>query len=735
MMFGQMQTQACRKQLVLAGLILSLPLSIPVHAEPTSTPSGEILLKHFGELTAYSPQERSERQLIVGRNIEVEDAAYSPNDRSIALITREKTELAALPYPHTVMNERHRLCLFDRQQGDLKAIADVPDYYAYSTRPRIRWFADGTAITVDYSKASVTLPPDGGVWYGIAAEVSATYDLSGTRLSYQEQETQDRMTFPTPNATPPQAMPISTVRSLDGQWEAFADFQFPSTPSGAPDRSGQSTLAFFARPLGGKQPTQIFSRSVPPDRSNLEHKIIQGHGQYLFVFQCDRDLYGVTPDLSAVHVGTLPELDVFLDYSSQATTLPADQPVQLRGLDPAEAPFSHDLIAQIDESKKILAMPPESPAQDAQALERALDLQWGLVSTDRTLWGERSRPVTDPTNPQAQELQAIVSDRLPLIAQHLRHPKPEIRRSAVALLGKMQYDAAFDQMVQLIDDPDASVQESAISALGALEDRRAVPILLQQLNAETENRRARAAEALGRIQDRSSTEDLLRALANDSSSYVRDEAAKALIAIGEYPILDALEEALRRETDQGVRRRIGEAIAPIRHYSQAALSSRDFAQATYRDISMKTEEEAAATPLEAKIQRMLQELHNPRVKIQEEAGNALGCFASAPAFADRRPDLINQLLALLKDEDLNTRWSAFHTLLGLVDDSSVALLRNALGNESDVFAIRRTLYLLGELRTEEAQSVLRGYLAHHDPEVRTEASRALAGWPHDQESH
>ena len=73
------------------------------------------------------------------------------------------------------------------------------------------------------------------------------------------------------------------------------------------------------------------------------------------------------------------------------------------------------------------------------------------------------------------------------------------RAEAARALGLIAESEAFDELVELLDDPHHEVRAAAVEALGKLDDVRAVPPLLDALHAKAGHQRVRIVDALARI--------------------------------------------------------------------------------------------------------------------------------------------------------------------------------------------------------------------------------------------
>jgi HEAT repeat protein len=639
--------------------------------------SGEALLSHFSSLTIYTPQDNTERDLIVGVNVRVEDGAYSPDGRFIALVTGEAGELEALPYPHVVVTERHTLHLLNRATWTLERLADIPDYYPYGSGERLLWAPDSRSVTVEYSKGAVTLPPEGGVSYTIVGQASVTHDLSGARIQAKEFPRNDEI-FASSSQPPPAQRLLWPTTSFDGRWEGFATMTFNMPAAGFPDYLSPPTVGFSVKSVDAKEPQEIFSRVM--DHGNVEHRVMPGHDPYIFTFQCGQDVYGVTPAINVTQLATIPDVTVFLDYSPTPSSVQA--PWKLIGKTTSELPLSTRLFQEIAQAEVVLAVPAGDPAHDSAALRKVLQLHWGMLNVRK-------------------DLRAQVAGRLPLIRQHLQHPESEIRASAAGLFGEVGTATHAEPLLALLTDQESTVRRAAMSALVKLQDSRVLPALLELLGSDHESDRGTSAELMGQLGDRNAMGPLLAALKTETSPHVRERAAEALRFVGEYPILPDLQQLLDREQDMLVKDRLDGAMSRLRvtrRIDWGGFSWHGSAQ-TFRD-----QVEDRSAPIEPILEQLFTALQAPSVKLKDNAATSLGYLASERGLGEHRAYVVGRLIDLLHDQDLNTRWNAFHGLVGTVDASAVPLLAGRLATETDSFAKSCLQELLGQIRAPADQT-------------------------------
>lgn len=100
-------------------------------------------------------------------------------------------------------------------------------------------------------------------------------------------------------------------------------------------------------------------------------------------------------------------------------------------------------------------------------------------------------------------LAALPDVRIPSVAGGLEHARPDVRRAAVGVLGRMKHPDASAAIQRALDDEDGTVREAAITALERLGTRGIARKLdaMAQSDPSRAVRRA-ASAALGRVDDR-----------------------------------------------------------------------------------------------------------------------------------------------------------------------------------------------------------------------------------------
>jgi HEAT repeat protein len=135
----------------------------------------------------------------------------------------------------------------------------------------------------------------------------------------------------------------------------------------------------------------------------------------------------------------------------------------------------------------------------------------------------------------------------------------EVRKAAVATLGKIGDERAVEPLMGVLSDDDWRVRGSAAEALGKIGDERAIEPLIKGL----ERGNSAVARALGEIGDARAVEPLIGALSDDKT-WVRKSAAEALGEIGDRRAVEPLIKALG-DDDADVRAAAKESLRKLGH--------------------------------------------------------------------------------------------------------------------------------------------------------------------------
>lgn len=148
------------------------------------------------------------------------------------------------------------------------------------------------------------------------------------------------------------------------------------------------------------------------------------------------------------------------------------------------------------------------------------------------------------------------------LGQMLRAKKKEVRADAARALGVIG-EPALPVLLLALQDPDWVVRYRAVEALGLIKGSRIDGLLLPVLDDPRDHVRYMAAKMLGVRRVPGAAKHLERLL-GDENVYVRKSAAKALGEIAVPASRTALEVALHRETEEGVRTALYIALRALR---------------------------------------------------------------------------------------------------------------------------------------------------------------------------
>lgn len=137
-------------------------------------------------------------------------------------------------------------------------------------------------------------------------------------------------------------------------------------------------------------------------------------------------------------------------------------------------------------------------------------------------------------------LASIADERVldPLLGA-LRSPDWIVRMHAARAVGRINNPRSIQFFLPLLQDHVKAVREEASTALGSIGET-AIPSLVDALTHQDWQVRLHAVEALGKTRSRKAVGPLLSALSGDADSAVREDAIRALAAIGDPESVDGL---------------------------------------------------------------------------------------------------------------------------------------------------------------------------------------------------
>lgn len=343
--------------------------------------------------------------------------------------------------------------------------------------------------------------------------------------------------------------------------------------------------------------------------------------------------------------------------------------------------------------------------------------------------------------------------------------------------------------LESLDNLDVDVRRAAVAALGKSGDARVAVQLIKALGDEDENIRCHAAEALGNIGDARAVDPLIEALA-DESEYVCSAAVEALGNIGDVRAVEPLtERSLTPFIDRvHVRENIAEALGQLGPYTDSNNHGRAsdwlfeyFTYSSWNEDGVRvaaaealgkigaaegllevvgetgTDEygvawshpdpeergsalEAVATALEESSGKPIVEYLIDALEVEPAAAAWMLGYIGDRANADVKSlnktvaRAVEPLIAALGKDELKygTYISAYEAIgeaLGKIGDArAVEPLIEALGDE-DGGVRRAAAWALGEIGDVRAVEPLSKALGDEDEHVREAATKALTGKP------
>ena len=316
---------------------------------------------------------------------------------------------------------------------------------------------------------------------------------------------------------------------------------------------------------------------------------------------------------------------------------------------------------------------------------------------------------------EARGFADVDTTKLFAMIRALGDEEPEVRETAIYILGEMEDPRAIDALSRiLINDPEPEIRAKAAWALGEIEDARAVPALTRAVTDESAEVRKNAVWALGELE----SEDALAALAkatSDPDPKVRKSAVWAIGEIESPQAVGVLTQALK-DSDGKVRRSAAWALGEIE--SEEAVPGLVVA---LRDTDSEVRRFAAVALAEIEspvaIQPLTVALKDENEEVRRFAAWGLGEMEAESA--------VGALVVALRDDvsdrvRQNVAWA-----LGEIESSEAVPALVAAMDDSSVEVRRKVMYALGELESEAAVPGLIRALSDSDAKIRKQAAWAL----------
>ena len=311
----------------------------------------------------------------------------------------------------------------------------------------------------------------------------------------------------------------------------------------------------------------------------------------------------------------------------------------------------------------------------------------------------------------------------PLINTLLKDLDADVRKGAIAALGKLKDHLAVEPLINALKDRDSAVRCDAAMTLAELKDTRAVEPLINAL--QDWSNRWIPAEALGELKDARAVEPLINAL-HDPEELVRRAAARAFGELIDSRAVEPLIKALQDPADYLTRSEVvkalgksqdSRAVGPlVQILNEDRGRDGEFLRGRAAEALSELQDNRAVEPL-ISVLRYIEpnsgrwgnvEIENVRIR----AATALGRLKDGRA--------IEPLIMALHDPHISVRWKAAEALGELQDHRAIEPLINALQNENVLAALA-----LGKLRDRQAVVPLIDALGATEEAVRHNAVWAL----------
>jgi len=271
---------------------------------------------------------------------------------------------------------------------------------------------------------------------------------------------------------------------------------------------------------------------------------------------------------------------------------------------------------------------------------------------------------------------------VPLVVPFLRHSDPAFRGLAAQRLGRLGARETTEAVVRLLEDPDPTVCAAAVQCLGEWRATDHYPKLVPLLNARASQEVLVAVNGLLSSTDARPCASLVAGRLSDADRENRLLAIQALGGMGAADHAGRLAKFLEDPS--------------ARHSAFSALSVMGAAD---------------------QAEKLVPFLQSTDVYEKIAAARALGRMG--------RPDLIPNLIPLLKESGSDVAWTATQAILDLGPREHVRAFAGLLKLPSGT-GLAKGLIILGRLKAREYAKEARALVEHHQPMVRAEAAKALA---------
>jgi HEAT repeat protein len=293
---------------------------------------------------------------------------------------------------------------------------------------------------------------------------------------------------------------------------------------------------------------------------------------------------------------------------------------------------------------------------------------------------------------------AQARDQAPKVAALLRDNYSQVRSEALALLRTWKSKEYGADITRLLEDPNAAIRRRAVEALGACGHKDAGPKVVKFLKDPFPTTRAEAALTLGNLGAREFAPDLIPLL-SDSYGTVRRSAAYALGRVGATESVPHL-GALLKDRDPEVRLTAAQSLGQV----GAELPATEFV-ALLRDADSEVGSEAAwvlgfsASGSKTVVDGITKLLEDPESEVRQRAVWALGLLKAR--------DARGAVSGRLKDPAAWVRSEALSTLGRIGAKEDAPTLASLLADPDRKVRVHAAL-ALGELGAGDPGGVLAG---------------------------
>ncbi|MBN2209098.1 MAG: HEAT repeat domain-containing protein [Candidatus Coatesbacteria bacterium] len=156
----------------------------------------------------------------------------------------------------------------------------------------------------------------------------------------------------------------------------------------------------------------------------------------------------------------------------------------------------------------------------------------------------------------------------------LKDSKTSIRQEAAMSLGRLDDIEAAPALIEALSDPEGGVRWRAARSLGQLGAKKAIPRLKELLVDPDGSTRSQVAVALGELgcKDRDAAQKVIGML-SDPDKDVRSKAAIAIGRVGSSEDIGALENALAKEEEQYIRRKLQRSLKALRSTGESSSAA------------------------------------------------------------------------------------------------------------------------------------------------------------------